>query len=233
MRIDVAFLRRPASCVVGVSLALLLSACGGGDGGGEDKATGAASSGASADNHSPTISGRAIATVSAGSAYTFQPQASDQDGDRVTFTIANMPPWAVFDATTGKLSGTPTDAQVGAYAAIEIAATDGTNVATLPNFTITVSPKMAPPLTNGNVSISWDPPSENSDGTPLVDLRGYKIHYGPESRSYEKVVSIDNPGITRYVVDALPAGKYFFALTAFNSKGVESSLSSELAATLN
>jgi hypothetical protein len=46
-------------------------------------------------------------------------------------------------------------------------------------------------------------------------------------------MALDNPGLTRYVVDTLPAGKYYFAVAAYNSKGIESSLSDEVTASLN
>jgi hypothetical protein len=44
---------------------------------------------------------------------------------------------------------------------------------------------------------------------------------------------VSNPGITRYVVEALPAGKYYFALTAMNATGQESNFSDEVSTTLN
>jgi len=31
---------------------------------------------------------------------------------------------------------------------------------------------------NGTALLSWTAPTENSDGSPLTDLAGYKIHYG-------------------------------------------------------
>ena len=63
----------------------------------------------------PTISGVPRFPLSPESAYAFMPTASDAEGNTLTFSIANMPTWATFDATTGKLSGTPSSANVGAY----------------------------------------------------------------------------------------------------------------------
>jgi len=71
---------------------------------------------------------------------------------------------------------------------------------------------------------------ENSDGSPLLDLRGYTVHYGTSSLNYTSAINLSNPGLTTYVVQALPAGKYYFAVAAYNSTGTESSLSSEVAA---
>jgi hypothetical protein len=47
------------------------------------------------------------------------------------------------------------------------------------------------------------------------------------------VVAVNNPGLSRYVLDSLPTGTYYFAITAYNSAGVESTLSGEISATLN
>jgi hypothetical protein len=95
-------------------------------------------------------------------------------------------------------------------------------------------PAPAPaPTTSTNVTLAWEPPTQNSDGSTLTDLVGYKIHYGTASQNYTATMALDNPGLTRYVVDSLPAGKYYFAVAAYNSKGIESSLSDEVSASLN
>ena len=59
------------------------------------------------------------------SAYNFQPKASDPDGNTLTFSIQNKPSWLVFNTTTGKLSGTPSSADVGTYSNIVISVSDG------------------------------------------------------------------------------------------------------------
>ncbi len=83
------------------------------------------------------------------------------------------------------------------------------------------------------VNLQWQAPTENSDGTPLTDLKGYKIHYGTESQSYTGEISVDNPTVTTFLVDSLGAGKYYFAVTAYNNAGAESSPSDEVTATFN
>jgi len=149
--------------------------------------------------------------------------------DKITFTIANKPAWASFTAETGALAGTPGATDVGAYPNIEIAATDGKDTAALPAFAITVS---AAPATN-SVTIAWTPPTQNEDGTTLVDLKGYKIHYGAASGTYTNVISVDNAGIASYVLDSLPDGLNYIALTAYNVAGDESDYSTEVTARLN
>jgi len=170
------------------------------------------------------IQGSPATTAKVGQAYSFQPSVPGTTGATVKFTITNTPSWAKFDSATGKLTGTPTASQVGTYKAITIAAVSGTKTATLPAFSIVVSEGNS----QGNVTLSWQAPTSNADGTTLVDLKGYKVHYGSAAKTYSDTIQVTNPGITTYVVDNLKAGKYYFAVTAYNAAGQESSLSSEV-----
>ncbi|MGH8324624.1 MAG: fibronectin type III domain-containing protein [Steroidobacteraceae bacterium] len=83
------------------------------------------------------------------------------------------------------------------------------------------------------MTLSWEVPTERTDGTTLANLAGYKIHYGTTSQSYTNTVSLSNPGLTAYVVDNLPAGTYYFAISAYDSTGIESPLSGQAVATVN
>ena len=82
--------------------------------------------------------------------------------------------------------------------------------------------------TSGAVTLSWDAPTENANGSALMDLAGYKVHYGSASKDYSDTIEVTNPGLTTYVVQNLPAGTYYFAISTYNSMGVESSLSGEV-----
>ncbi len=85
----------------------------------------------------------------------------------------------------------------------------------------------------GAVTINWTPPTENTDGTPLTDLAGYDIHYGTASGAYTQSVSVSNAGLATYVVDNLTPGTYYFSVSAVNTSGTESPLSSEVTARVN
>ena len=106
-------------------------------------------------NRSPSISGVPPRSVKADVFYSFRPNASDPDGDTLTFSIQNQPGWASFDAATGQLSGTPTSGDVGVYSGISISVSDGTDSVSLPQFAITVDEADAE---NGSPSISGTPP---------------------------------------------------------------------------
>jgi len=171
-------------------------------------------------NSAPTISGTPAKAVTEGSQYTFTPGASDPDGDSLSFSITNKPAWAAFDTGTGRLSGTPQAGDVGTYADIVISVSDGQATASLGAFAITVEA-----IAMGSVTLSWSPPTENTDGTTLTDLAGYRIYWGTTSGSYPNSVTIDNPGLTTYVVENLTPGTYEFVATSYNTSGVESDYS--------
>ena len=179
-------------------------------------------------NSSPSISGNPPPAVLVSQYYDFEPNASDPDGDSLTFTITNKPGWASFDTSTGRLSGQPALGDVGTVGDIMISVSDGTASRSLPAFSITVSQTAL-----GNVTLSWVAPTQNADGSPLMDLAGYKIYYGTNSQSYDHEIRIDSPGITTYVVDNLVADTYFFAATSFNSSGIESAYSGEAVRTVD
>lgn len=266
---------------------------------------------AGACNRAPTIGGTPIAAVEAGSQYTFQPAASDADGDTLGFTIANKPTWATFSATTGALTGTPGTANVGISSSIVITVSDGKASATTPAFSVTVTAPPPPPLTaptnltgtatpnatnpaNSNLTLTWDavpgttmyevyrctgasctnfafladapattytnsnlppgityryrvrawqpttgpyssiftittpssptatgtatirwtPPTQNTDGTPLDNLVGYRLQYGTSATALTSEIIVPNPGASSQVVDNLATGTWYFGLTA-------------------
>ena len=167
-----------------------------------------------------TISGNPEASVNAGSAYTFTPSASDAEDLALTFSIQNQPAWAAFNPSTGQLSGTPTAADVGSYANIAISVSNGVSVASLAAFTITVTQ-----ISTGTVTVNWIPPTQNTNGTPLVNLAGFRILYGRSANDLNQTAQIANPGVTSYVLADLAPGTWYIGIMAYTASGVESSLS--------
>ena len=174
-------------------------------------------------NSAPVISGTPGSSVKTDELYSFTPTASDPDGDTLTFTIQNKPVWAAFNSSTGQLAGTPIAGNEGPYSNILIKVSDGQLSASLSSFSVSVNQ-----VSLGSATLSWTPPTQNSDGTALTDLAGYIIHYGNASGNYQTSIQIDNPGIAIYVVENLTPNTYYFVLTAINSSGVESRFSNEV-----
>jgi hypothetical protein len=178
-------------------------------------------------NASPTISGTPSTSVVQGSAYRFAPVANDPNGDALTFSIANRPSWATFNAATGELTGTPSAANVGTYTGIVISVSDSVASAQLAAFSINVQA-----MGLGSATLSWTPPTQNSDGSPLSNLAGYRVRWGTTHGSYTSAVAIDNPGISTYVVEGLGSATYYFVVTAVNSQSAESAFSNEASKTI-
>lgn len=175
------------------------------------------------ENTRPILFGTPDGTVLENIFYDFEPSASDPDGDTLTFSITNRPAWADFDPTTGALYGTPSSADVGHYGSIKIAASDGLATTELPAFAIEVTSTAA-----AAVTLSWSAPTQNTDGTALTDLAGYRIYYGVNSSSLGNVIEISNPSVSTYVVEGLTPDIWYFASTALNSQGQESDFSSQV-----
>jgi len=80
------------------------------------------------------------------------------------------------------------------------------------------------PAFAADVTLSWDPNSES-------DLAGYRLYYGTASGVYGMPITL---GIqTTFTITNLPPGTYFFALTAFNTSGLESGFSNEVTTTIS
>ena len=89
--------------------------------------------------------------------------------------------------------------------------------------------------TNKSITLSWSPPTQNSDGSSLTNLSGYTLHYGTSSQDYTGSIEITTPTKTSYVVSDsnFPPGKYYFAISAYNAQQVSSPLSGEIAVTVD
>jgi hypothetical protein len=213
------------------SFAAGMTACGGGGAGptpaGSLAQTGAADTQAS-PNSAPVISGIPTFKVVKGETYSFVPDASDVDADVLTFSITSPPGWATFSTATGELSGSPSGQDVGMYENITITVSDGEDSASLGPFVIQVlqvGPRSA--------ELGWIPPTENSDGSPLTDLSGYVVYWGTTKGNHSSSVTLENPGLTTYVVENLAPGQtYYFVVTAYNEAGLESDDSNEASKTI-
>jgi len=175
----------------------------------------------------PTITGNPATSVNVSSTYSFTPTASDPEGHALTFSIQNEPTWMTFSTSTGQLTGTPTAANVGTYADIIISVSNGTLAASLPAFSISVNQP-----TTGAATVTWSIPTQNTNGTPLVNLAGYKIYYGTSANSLSQSVQVANPGATSYAFTNLAAGTWYFGIVDYTTNGVESGFSNIASTTI-
>lgn len=177
----------------------------------------------------PTISGTAPGMVTVGNLYTFAPTASDPDSQALSFSVTGEPSWLSFDTASGRLSGTPTTAAIGTFANIVVTVSDGTNSTSLAPFSITVNA----PAVSGSATLSWQPPQQNVDGTPVSGLAGFRVHYSQFSATLDQVLEIPSAMITSVAIESLGAGTWYFAVKAYTATNVESELSAIVQKTIN
>ncbi|MDB6009814.1 MAG: sericin-like [Gammaproteobacteria bacterium] len=136
-------------------------------------------------------------------------------------------------STTGSNPQTAADSSTSGSSTTSGSTTSGSTTSGSTTTTGSSSTPPTTPVAGTSLTLGWVAPTQNSNGSPITDLAGYKIHYGTTSANYTKVVAVSNPSLSRYVLDSLESGTYFFAITAYNSKGIESTLSGEISATMN
>ncbi|MCF2859763.1 Ig-like domain-containing protein [Pseudoalteromonas sp. SMS1] len=133
-------------------------------------------------NDAPTISGIPSSQVNEDSGYLFVPTSADKDGDKLSFSIVNQPNWTVFDANTGRLSGTPTNANVGRYDNIVISVSDGVASAQLSAFAITVVNTNDAPVISGSPVTSVDEDSSYRFVPNASDIDGDTLTFSIQNQ---------------------------------------------------
>ncbi|BDA58707.1 putative Ig domain-containing protein [Shewanella xiamenensis] len=144
-------------------------------------------------NDAPTISSTALTSATQDAAYSYTVVATDSDvGDSVTLSAATLPSWLSFNAATGVLSGTPTNANVGSHAVV-LRATDVDGLTAEQSFSIVVANvNDAPVATNQTVTLEEDSSvmitlaGEDADNDPLT----YEISAQPASGTLEQHGSV-------------------------------------------
>jgi hypothetical protein len=174
-------------------------------------------------NNAPTISGSPATQVTEGQPYSFTPAAGDVDGDTLTFSITQQPSWASFDMSTGALTGTPDDTNIGTTTGVTVSVSDGTDTASLAPFDLEVLQ-----IQLGTATVSWDTPTTNADGSNLTDLDGFYVHYGRASGNYTRTEPVNDEMATSVLIEDLEPGTWYFVVTAFDLAGNESAVSIEV-----
>jgi hypothetical protein len=213
-----------------VPLALLattvmaLSGCGGGS-----------DSSSSGDNFAPLITGTPPTALQAGTSYTFQPQAADPDGDALSFSAINLPAWLTIDATTGKVTGTPTEANVGMTGMITIEVSDSKVATDLPAFRIEVTSAVTvpppadqhPPIISGTpgttatvgAAYTFTPVASDADNDPLqfsITNKPSWATFTPATGQLSGTPASGNVGSTSDIVISVSDGNQSAALAAFS-----------------
>lgn len=226
---------RSGTFLVPLIVCLFVSACDGSDplstdgtdttdGGTSDGGTGGGNSGGGGSgggsNPGFSISGTPPQSILQNQFFIFVPIVNNPDDLDLTFSAINLPDWASLDPSNGRIIGQPDASDVGLYTGIQFSVSDGVNSYASATYSIEVVA-----TATGTATLSWLPPTEKTDGSPLLDLAGYNVYWGTVQNDLSNSARIDNPGVTSYVIDELTPATWYFAATAFDMSGVESDFS--------
>ena len=94
------------------------------------------------------------------------------------------------------------------------------------------------PIDNNVACAIWPTPTQNADGSPLTDLAGFRIYYGPDSsallqtdaearRAVVSWIEIDNEQSNTFeiVLNITEPTTIFFGITAYDTAGNEGVIS--------
>lgn len=188
------------------ALIFVLTGCGGGGGGGGDNGGTTASTTATVNLECEPID----------AAYNESVTLNWSSTNAETCTASGS--WSG-DKTT---SGSETIDSLTDDGTFIITCTDDVGGSVSDSVTVTVTVNNA-----GTASLSWTPPTKNTDGTDLTDLAGYYIHIGTSSGDYSSVIEVRQNDINSFLVEDLAEGTWYFALSAFDTSGNESEKSNE------
>ena len=152
----------------------------------------------------------------------------------VSWSSKDNATWLIVSPTTGSITNSaqisvsvnPTGLAAGTYAAtITVTATKGGSISVPVTFTVTSGSLTGSTPTstssgNSTAILTWNP---NTD----TNLAGYKVYKGTASGVYGSPITVGN--VTSYTISNLGVGNtYYFAVTGYNTSGVESGFSNEV-----
>ncbi len=186
--------------------------------------------GEQSDNQAPTVT---ILSPSNGGSYdsqavvTFSATASDNEDGNISSYVEWTSNVDGYLGTGASLSSTLSDGTHTIKAVIH----DSETLSHSQEVTITVSNQ---PTGEGFATISWTAPTFNTDNTPLSNLTGFKVYYGTSVEQMTESVIVSDANATSVYIDGLTNNNtYYFAVTAFNSNGVESDMSNISSKSIN
>ena len=77
----------------------------------------------------------------------------------------------------------------------------------------------------GTATLTWVPPTLNTDGTPVTPLTGFHIYYGTTQGALNKSIAVSGAATTSYVITGLSTGTWYFTVAADAADGTESAQS--------
>lgn len=77
---------------------------------------------------------------------------------------------------------------------------------------------------SSSTNLSWSAPSTRADGSylPIAELAGYRVYMGTSDNDLKPLVDLNDETMTNYTISDLPAGSYYFCVSAYDMNGLES-----------
>lgn len=103
---------------------------------------------------------------------------------------------------------------------------------TLPTITASKSYTLTCAWGNGTATINWVAPTQNTDNSPLTNLKGFRVLYGTSATNLNLSQSVNDPAARSVTIAALGAGTWYFAVRAVNTANAESDNSAVVSRTI-
>ncbi|MDR4499305.1 MAG: Ig-like domain-containing protein [Candidatus Scalindua sp.] len=167
-------------------------------------------------NRAPVLATISPIVVNEGGTVTFNPTATDPDGDTLSFTYSGWMTSSSYttsynDAGDHTVTVTVSDGELTDSQTVMVTVN---NVNRAPSLE-----QVAVMSLDAKATLIWDPNTESN-------LGGYKVHYGVSSGNYDSVVNVGNQ--TQFILPDFEIGAtYYFAVTAYDTSDNESSFSNE------
>jgi hypothetical protein len=139
-------------------------------------------------------------------------------GALLTFYLASSPAIAKRWDSEESDSGPRKNSNGRKFGGVEEPATDTSSYTTTANTT----------------TLSWSIPTTRENGEPLgpQDLAGYEIYYTSEVSGVSAIIAINDPYVTTHAIEGLDSDTYHFAISAYDTKGLQSALSEIVSTTV-
>jgi hypothetical protein len=88
------------------------------------------------------------------------------------------------------------------------------------------------PAAKGSAVLHWVAPTQNTDGSVLTDLKGFKLFSDITTPPTVQLTPLLGPNVLTFAYTNLDPGKYYFGAKAFNLKDADSDLSNIVSKTI-
>ena len=84
-----------------------------------------------------------------------------------------------------------------------------------------------------SATLRWTPPTTNTDGSALTDLRSFTVHYGTSATALAQTKAVSSATATSDTVTGLAAGTWYFCVRAVNAASITSDCSNTVSKVLS